>query len=570
MNGLLSAALAAGGLAAWFGLYGAMRLGTRPRPVEPGPSTPDLGDEPPALVSLVARGWRLGEEAAEATLLDLGAKGLVEFRQPGDDPAQTTVHVLPSTGADLRAYERRVLDRVTSLAVGDVVPLTALTFRDGEHAKAWAKGLRDEVIDDARARSLSRPRFGARARAVLVAAAALSGAALSAAVYLYPDRSDPPGWEVIAGAGIFGFLILSGWANRPAGERDTPAGREIAARWLGVRTWLREHESFAELPPAATTVWRRYLGYGVALGASRVASAAVDLGLGDRRRVWSTFGGTWHKVRVRYPRFGLRYGRTAPVLAGRAALGLFVGALLAEVVHPAAGALFLAYGVYAAARVGADLLVPMIVTGQVLWRQEWLTQRTSDDSPARPWLHHLAIDDGRSDDTTAWILPHPLAGGIEVGETITVTVRRWSRRVTAIGVSERSGSPPSGAPALLTADEVAQALSLPVQRTQTTTTGPIQEVRFITANRARAVLQLQVAYGAAGLVAWRTNFCGSPLLGIADGAWAHRDRAATRRGDATVLLTLLREGRRRQAELPSLLVLIASRLPAVEDRSAAW
>jgi hypothetical protein len=565
MNGLLSAALAAGGLAAWFGLYGAMLLATRPRPVEPGPSTPDLGDESPAVVGLVARGWRLGEEAAEATLLDLGAKGLVEFRQPGDDPAQTTVHVLPATGADLRAYERRVLNRVSSLAVEGVVPLTALTFRDGERANAWARGLHDDVVADARDRGLSRPRLSARARAVLVAAAAVPAAALGAAVYLYPDRAQPAGWEVVAGAGVFAFLILSGLANRPAGERDTPVGREVAARWLGVRTWLRAHESFAELPPAATTVWRRYLGYGVALGASRAASAAVDLGLGDRRRVWSTYGGSWRQVRVRYPRFGLRYGRTAPVLAGRAALGLVVGALLVNVVHPAAGALFLAYGVYAGARVGADLLAPLTVTGQVLWRQEWLIQRTSDDSPARPWLHHLAIDDGRSDRTTAWILPHPLAGGVEAGETVTVTVRRWSRRVTAVDVSERSRATPSGAPALLTADEVARALSLPVQRAQTTTTGPIEEVRFISADRARAVLQLRVAYGAAGLVAWRTNFCGSPLLGIADGAWAHRDRAATRRGDATVLLTLLREGRRRQAELPTLLALVASRLPAADD-----
>jgi hypothetical protein len=35
----------------------------------------------------------------------------------------------------------------------------------------------------------------------------------------------------------------------------------------------------------------------------------IDLGAGSRRRVWSSSGGTWHQVRVRYPRFWLRHGR---------------------------------------------------------------------------------------------------------------------------------------------------------------------------------------------------------------------------------------------------------------------
>ncbi len=60
-------------VAAWMGLYGLMLLVTRPRAVPAAPATQDLGAEPPAVVSLLGQGWDLGEDAVEATLLDLGA-----------------------------------------------------------------------------------------------------------------------------------------------------------------------------------------------------------------------------------------------------------------------------------------------------------------------------------------------------------------------------------------------------------------------------------------------------------------------------------------------------------------
>src|SRR5205814_739497 len=132
-----------------------------------------------------------------------------------------------------------------------------------------------------------------------------------------PLRPAGFGWLVT-------FVVLSGFANRPHGERDTDAGRAVAARWLGVKAWLRNTEAFADLPPAAVAVWDRYLSYGDALGTTRVASAVIDLGMGNRKRVWSSYGGTWHRVRVRYPTFWPRYGKTAPRLIGR---GLFAAGL---------------------------------------------------------------------------------------------------------------------------------------------------------------------------------------------------------------------------------------------------
>jgi hypothetical protein len=102
------------------------------------------------------------------------------------------------------------------------------------------------------------------------------------------------------------MFVLLLWTR---GERDTPAGIVAAARWLPVRDWLRAHEQFGDLPPAAVTVWDRYLSYGLALGVAPATGAVLDLGMGDRRRgmgdrrrVWSSYGGRWRRVRVRYPR----------------------------------------------------------------------------------------------------------------------------------------------------------------------------------------------------------------------------------------------------------------------------
>src|SRR2546423_896934 len=137
-------AAAAGG---WFVLFAACVLITRPRAVQPTAPTQDLGgQEPPAVVSLLANQWDITEDAAESTLLDLAARRYLELRQPGADPIQTTIHVRDPDPAGLTAYERRVFERVSGLAVGGVVPMTALTFRDPAQAANWAKRLRAEIV----------------------------------------------------------------------------------------------------------------------------------------------------------------------------------------------------------------------------------------------------------------------------------------------------------------------------------------------------------------------------------------------------------------------------------------
>ncbi|MFI7024698.1 DUF2207 family protein [Micromonospora sp. NPDC049900] len=456
---LLDLTVGLGALVGWLLLYGVVRWVTRPAAVAPAPATPDLGAESPAVVNLLVNRWSLTEDAAEATLLDLAARSFLEIRQPGDDPRQSTVH-LPAAAPDeaaLRPYEREVLDRVRALAVDGVLPLTALTFRDETRARAWNRRLRGQVIADARAAGLSRRRFGPRVTGLLV------GAALAAAAVVGLAALHLASWHPTSGnhafiAGIAVFVLLSTLAGASPGERDTALGRQVAARWLGVRDWLRGHEQFDELPPAAVVIWDRYLGYGAAVGATRLASTVLDLGLGDRTSVWSSYGGRWHRIRVRYPRLLPRYGRSAPRLLAGGVIGVAVGAFLLDAFGPTftltpstvnqAARIFdlvrngvtvvvvlvLLSGLHTVVRTLLDLATERTVTGEVLWIEVWRSVARGENSPPRPWLHYLAVDDGTADRTTAWGLPSEWATRCRDGDVVTLRVRPWSRRVVALSV----------------------------------------------------------------------------------------------------------------------------------------
>lgn len=476
LNQVVDGVVAAASLAVYGVGYAAAWFATRPARVRPGPPTPDLGEEPPAVVTLLANRWRLTEDAAESTLLDLAAHRFIELRQLTDDPNHTTVHLPPRLDeqrvAALRPYERQVLERIRALAVGGVVPVTALAFRDAGEAKRWNKRLRQEVIEEARARGLSRRRFSPTLVSVLSTLAAVTACGLAwvvARVELRSDDPDPLGALYLGGAV---FLLLTGFAARSMGERDTPAGRQVAARWLAVRDWLRGHEEFARLPPAAVTVWDRYLPYGAALGVTHTASAVLDLGLGDRRLLWSSYGGYWRRVRVRYPRLWARYGLSVPRLVVRAVVGLLAGfalvrwhALPLELARSvgfgseppdqaytvsrallALGFLLLAYGLYVLVRGLLDLTTTRVITGQVLWVELWRSRPGGKNQPPVPWLDYLAVDDGSDDRTTAWGLPRALGVSCRDGDTVRLTVRPWSRRVVELTVLERRRRPdPVGA-----------------------------------------------------------------------------------------------------------------------------
>lgn len=620
---LLGVLIALVAVAAWFGLYGLCLVVTRPARPQPMPPTQDLGQnpEPPAVVCLLANHWDLTEDAAEATLLDLGARRILEFRQPADDPHQTTVHVRNPNPAGLNAYEQRVFHRVAGLAVGGVIPLTALTFRDPAKAAGFAKQLRAEVIADARQRGLSQRRFSPAVVGTLTVAALVAGAGIALGVLVsFGTKSDLRG---VGAAWLFGSAILGGIGGRNVGERDTPAGREAAARWLGVKSWLHNTEAFGDLPPSAVATWDRYLAYGAAVGATRVSSAVIDLGMGNRRRVWSSFGGSWHRVRVSYPRFWPRYGKTAPNMVTKALFAGGIGLLLlyfwtravANVAkqsfvadHPVArfadpvrvaglgiGLVLAAYGGYVLLRMVIDLAAPVTITGQVLWMQLWRSTSGGENSPPRPVLYYLAVDDGGDDRTRAWALPAGMAGRCQDGDTITMTVRRWTRTVkdltvvergtirqveasddstdktenliaAAMGIPEqarRSFQPLLPDQALVTEEEVSRVLGFAATRRAESPPNPLMRMEVYKAPDGGEALRIMATSSLPGQLAIRSRRRSQPLPGIGDEAYTGDGWAIGRRGDTVIMLQLHGHGRSANPTyLHWLLSTAVGRLPA--------
>ncbi|WP_330465598.1 DUF2207 family protein [Micromonospora zamorensis] len=560
--------LAGASLGLWLLAYAACRVATRPVPPAALPATMDLGPEPPAVAGLLVNGGSTHAGAAGSTLLDLAAAGYYELRQPDADPYGTTIHLAgehPDEGG-LRPYERQVLARVRELAVDGVVPLTALTFRDDNESRTWNSRLRAAVVADARAAGLSQRRFGP----TMMTALYLGALAVGVVCGLVAVHRTHLRWTFLVSLTV--AAVLAGLVQR-IGERATPAGSEATARWLGVRSWLRNHQQFAELPPSAVAIWDRYLAYGAALGVTQQASDVLDLSAGVRRNLWSTYHGGCRRIRVRYPRGRPWYGSGTPALFLQALLVVLAGTLVLIVAGHAGwyalpGYVLLTGGAYLLIRTLVDRTRSVTITGRVLA----LHLRRAQDSPR---MSHLVIDDGTADETTAWALPHEWGDRWRQGDVVTITVRPWSRRVIAVSAhapADPGPRPSAGSDSELTGPLVtdvfgevrhvrAGPLPVSVEDVARFVGQPVrverrpQRVDFRSELDDSTVLRAAWADGTAGRIAWRANARGvaTPLPGIGDEAYASGNRVVMRVGDTTLVLTALGGGRVGAPHLPWLL-----------------
>ena len=135
----VAVAVAGIGLVAWFGLLGMMAVATRspsPRPgMPPDPNRLDV--ESPALVDLLTGGWKLCEEAAAATVLDLAARRVVAVEEIG--PELSLVRLGRGDPPDLKPYEQMVLDHLRRLATPDGVVATGALAEGNRHIGSWWK-----------------------------------------------------------------------------------------------------------------------------------------------------------------------------------------------------------------------------------------------------------------------------------------------------------------------------------------------------------------------------------------------------------------------------------------------
>lgn len=423
-------------VAAYFGIR---LVVTRPRPVKAAAPTPELGDEPPAVVNLLVHRMVDAPQVASATLLDLAVRHVVELHEVADDPAHTLVHRRSAPAQPLSPYEQRVLDRLDRVGQGRPTPVAALASRYAEGGEVWQRRLARDAVLEARRLGLIR---ASRAGAYLLAlvAAGIAMAALLAPLVPRPD-SDRFVARVMLLAGpwlvltLIAALLLSATRVREAPSRPdryTAKGRRVTAHWLGVRAWLRAHEPLRDLPPAAVAVWDRYLAYGVALDVMPHAVRVLDLEtVGHRDELWSTHTGQRRMVKVTYPARNRVLRPAGPVAAGArlvwAILTLPVWLALVAIAATTVSstyprlmlvALFAvqaARAAYRMVRACVDLARPAVVTGTVLDITIAGRQHTSDDSvgldlPDLPTHYWVVVDDASTDVLRPWIVNRDVAG----------------------------------------------------------------------------------------------------------------------------------------------------------------
>lgn len=437
-------------------LFAVLAVATRPSPAHAGPRTLDPpGGEPPAVVGFLANAWGVPRSAVPATLLDLAARGMVEVQHLG--PGEFTVRLRGGGGGaaagPLTAYEKRVLDLVRSLERNGEVPGDALTTGSEDRAEQWWKSFSSEVVADARARGLTRPRWSGSLLVLLTCAAVVPSVLAASALSVKPlPGGDSLGWQGFLGVSFLLTCMLLAPVGWLRAERDTPLGLSVAGRWLGLRDQLADDESFAEQPPGGVAVWGRLLAFGAAFGVARGVLREMPMGAESPTEAWSPYGGRWHVVRVRYPRYvppGWGGGPVRTSLLGLAFVA--VVAFFAVVMGPAlvdqageqvavwravAGVLLAGLGMvglYGAARLAlglSDLGRGRGVEGRVVR----MRPGPSSNNQA-PTATYVAVDDGVSGAVDAFLVDNGKLAGIGVGDEVRLVATPrlgWVRSVEAL------------------------------------------------------------------------------------------------------------------------------------------
>ncbi|GAA4593905.1 hypothetical protein GCM10023194_59400 [Planotetraspora phitsanulokensis] len=445
------AAAAAVGL--WLLLLLAFATATRTPEVKAAPATGALGEESPAIVDLLTGDWRLTNEAASATVLDLAAKGALAIEEIG--PELSLVRLRRDPG-DLNAYERLVYEHVRSLAVDGVVATGALAEGSRDISRWW-KSFRKKVIVEARAQGLSRPRWS-RAQAALltttaVAVAVLAGIAAEVSGFgsNVSDEEGSPGVAV----GFFCFLVLAGLMSKLNGERGTKRGAELAGRWLGVRDHLAATGRFGEQPAASVTIWGRHLAYAAALGlAPRAVTSLPITTPADDSRAWSDYGGMWHPVHVRY-RSRRFWGRKPLTMIGQGLLaGMMIGVWVFIILLVATSFDYWPQALLTPTPIlvgGIIAALPIIYTiidysGNTVIQGQIVRLRTfgesSGDSPSN-LTYYCAIDEGRAREVLAYGLPSELYGPLNEGDLVRAVAGKrmgWIRKVEVLEPARARGT----------------------------------------------------------------------------------------------------------------------------------
>jgi hypothetical protein len=531
---------AAAAIGVWVLLLGLFALITRPRDVEPGPATMELGEEPPAVVDYITNGYKVTNHGVAGTLLDLAAGHFLDIDQ---QPAGTYFSVGREAPDRLMPHERMLYDHVARLAGDKMVPAQALTIGSDARATSWLRRFDRLVAEYSKSHGLTVPRFGFKEWGIvrlagLVAALLVIGASAQAnAIEL---------GIVACGMGLVGSQAA---LQKVFGSQKlTPAGAQAVAHWLGVKEYLSQGEGFHELPAAHVILWDRYMAYAAALGLARAAARALPLGADDDNHAWSDYTGTWRQVSVVYPRRRFLWGRSPwnVMLIGLGMVvfgggGVYYGIKFLDTVDSFYMGTDARDWVYQGTLVAIGLFGFVVFWGLTTMNlayidfgrkraQEGLVVRCRSFSAGENKTDYfIAVDDGKQSEIKAWVVPWSTYTLVSERARVSATVTKCQGHVLQLNVTQagpapepvdaaevppvqmvelphwldgliasaQAGPPATDPASLVTLEELATAVGEPVTQEHVGDAlafGPMRAVRYKSASGAS--IDIRVAGGA--------------------------------------------------------------------------
>jgi hypothetical protein len=357
--------------------------------------TPEPGDVPPAVVSLLAR--RLERSGFGATLVDLAARGWFEVRAPAGaagsaGPGGPALCVVPAEtpGGPVTPFERRVVAHVALRAgARGEVPAPALSDGFGDGETEFMSAFREEVDAEARRLGLTRSRLSGRRIGLLLLLLFVPAGAL------IPVAAHGRGLAYAGGLYFAGLWVAVGVG---ASRRRSASGQAVLDHWRSAVTAPPGSAGLAASGGGSGKV----VAYAAALGAAPAALAVFAQG--STNVAWSSYRGSWQLLEIETNTWSWPWGcaisvaiALGPVLYFAAAiwLGTHGMVLLAEEMTGLIVAAGIAGGLAVLARRAAFPRVAEF-DGQVI--RQWMVKGDSDSEDE----YHVAIDDGTRD--KAWDL----------------------------------------------------------------------------------------------------------------------------------------------------------------------
>jgi hypothetical protein len=429
-EGLLVAALIATGAALVLALaFRGWLLGQRRvRPVEV--ALDDAGPEPPAVVNLLTHGCRTTRESAAATVLDLAERGVLSIDEVA--VGRSIVHLRDADVDGLARFERMVLDALADRAVDGDLPSDAASLPAEDLSDRWWRRYEAAVLEECVDRGLIGGVAGSR-RTLLLLCSFLIPPFLALLAYGGDiERAFATPWSTVLALAtvVPGVLVAVNLVPTPALTDD---GRVAAARWLGARRQLAEAE-LAPHGPAGVRVWGHHLADAAAMGLAPEVVRELPYGTEDPRHAWSSSGGAWRQVEIRYRRWRPAWGRRPSRVLLLCLVVLVAGAPLSLALHEVEGApmaepLAAAVAVVAglallgAAACVVDLVTERHVDGEVIrlaYIQPALDAGIVELLQGAGWF--LVVDDGRSTWLPGWAIGEDDVEQLAIGQRLRVEV----------------------------------------------------------------------------------------------------------------------------------------------------